>query len=296
MRRLIINADDLGLTPGVNRGIFHAHQQGVVTSATLMANAGAFQDAVTTAREYTPERPLAIGCHVVLLDGSPVLPANRVRSLLASRNGTLQGEFRNSFSELAVAVCRKHIAPNEVQAEAEAQIRTIQQAGIRLSHLDAHKHAHLFPSVLKPLLRAAKACGIRALRNPFAPVKPLAFAHLARRPHLWTRYSEVRMLRGLASKFRELVDAEGMITTDGTFGIVVTGALDLSLFEAIIGCIPEGTWEFCCHPGYNDPDLARVRTRLRQSRAAELQVLTSPDARAALARHGVQLVSYWDLQ
>lgn len=296
MRRLIINADDLGLTAGVNRAIFQAHEQGVVTSTTLMANASAFDDAAHAAQTHAAEKPLSIGCHVVLLDGAPLLPPARVRSLLASANGGESGVFRNSFSELAVAVARGRICADEVQAEAEAQIRKIKQAGINPSHFDAHKHAHLFSSVLKPLLRAAKASGIHALRNPFAPIKPLAFAHLLKRPHLWTRYSEVRILRGLASRFRELVASENIVTTDGTFGIVVTGALDLPLFEAIIGCIPEGTWELCCHPGYNDSDLAQVRTRLRDSRAKELEILTSTAARAALEKHGVQLISYWDLQ
>jgi predicted glycoside hydrolase/deacetylase ChbG (UPF0249 family) len=87
-----------------------------------------------------------------------------------------------------------------------------------------------------------------------------------------------------------------MATTDGTFGIVSTGALDWELFRAIIGCIPEGTWELCCHPGYADAGLARVRTRLRAARDREREVLTSPAARAALEEHGIELISYWELQ
>ena len=77
--------------------------------------------------------------------------------------------------------------------------------------------------------------------------------------------------------------------------IVSTGALDLMLFRAIIGCIPEGTWEFCCHPGYNDAALAGVRTRLRASRERERQVLTSAAAREILAENGIELITYWDL-
>jgi predicted glycoside hydrolase/deacetylase ChbG (UPF0249 family) len=153
----------------------------------------------------------------------------------------------------------------------------------------------MFAGILRPLLRAARSCGVRAVRNPFAPVKPLAFAHLLRRPRLWKRYSEVRALRRLLDNFRSCVQEEQMITTDGTFGIVATGALDVKLFEAIVGCIPEGTWEFVCHPGYDDADLAAVRTRLRASRARELQVLTSEAARAALQQHGVELMSWREL-
>ncbi|MGE5206747.1 MAG: ChbG/HpnK family deacetylase, partial [Chlamydiota bacterium] len=133
------------------------------------------------------------------------------------------------------------------------------------------------------------------LRNPFAPLKPLAFAHLLRRPRLWKRYAEVTALRRLLDNFRRTVQEEQMITTDGTFGIVATGALDQRLFEAIVGCIPEGTWEFVCHPGYNDAELSTVRTRLRQSRLQELEVLTSTAARAVLERHGVELISWKQL-
>jgi predicted glycoside hydrolase/deacetylase ChbG (UPF0249 family) len=149
---------------------------------------------------------------------------------------------------------------------------------------------------LQPVLQAARACGIRAVRNPFAPVQPLAFAHLIRRPHLWKRFTQVKVLRGWEDGFRRAVAGHGMVTTDGTFGIVSTGALDLELFEAIVGCIPEGTWEFCCHPGYNDDDLKHANTRLRESRDQEREVLTSPAGREIIARHHIELISYWELQ
>ena len=154
---------------------------------------------------------------------------------------------------------------------------------------------HLLPPVLAPMLRAARACGVRAVRNPFAPLKPLAMAHLARRPRLWTRYTEVKLLQRFSAQFRQAVADAGMITTDGTFGIVVTGALDDQLFTAIVGSLPEGTWELVCHPGYCDEELRRVKTRLRESREQELRGLTSATARWAVEAAGVQLISYADL-
>jgi predicted glycoside hydrolase/deacetylase ChbG (UPF0249 family) len=149
--------------------------------------------------------------------------------------------------------------------------------------------------VFEPLLEAARACGVGAVRNPFAPLRPLAFAHLLRRPKLWTRYSEVKILRGFAGRFRQRVREMGMQTTDGSFGVVTTGAMTQQLFEAIIGCMPEGTWEFVCHPGYNDQELDSVRTRLRASRERELEVLTSGAARKALEQRGIELISYREL-
>ena len=290
MRRLIINADDFGLTAGVNRAIVEAHQHGVVTSATLMAGGRAFAEAAQWAQSL-PE--LSVGCHVVLVDGEPQLGADHVSTLLAAGNGSAQ--FRRGLGEFAAAALRARLDPAQVEAEAAAQMRKLQSAGIALSHFDTHKHAHMFPAVLRPLLRAARACGVRAVRNPFAPVRPLAFAHLLRRPRLWKRYSQVMGLRRLLDGFRRAVQEHEMLTTDGTFGVVTTGALDLRLFEAIVGCIPEGTWEFVCHPGYIDAELSGVRTRLRESRVQELQVLTSPEARAVLERYGVELISFRDL-
>ncbi len=286
MPRLIINADDLGLTPGVNRAILQAHQQGVVTSTTLMANSAAFDDAVLQVHQ-APR--LSVGCHVMLVDGEPLLEP-RPRTL--ARNG----RFRDGIARFALAAMRGRLDPEEIGAEATAQIRKLQAAGVTVSHLDTHKHTHLFPAVLKPLLQAAKACGVGAVRNPFAPLAPLALAHLVKRPRLWTRYSEVRLLRRYAADFRRLVADAGMATTDGTLGIVVTGRLDPALFDAIVGSIPDGTWEFVCHPGYVDADLDAVRTRLRESRQQELDLLVSPAARKAIEARGMELISYRELQ
>jgi hopanoid biosynthesis associated protein HpnK len=286
VRRLIVNADDFGLTSGVNRAIAQAHRDGLVTSATLMANASAFAEAATLARGMPT---LSVGCHIVLIDGAPLSPASSLGSLVEN------DAFGNSLGRFAWRALRGRLNEEQIEAEATAQIRRLQSAGIEVSHIDTHKHTHMFPAVLRPLLRAARSCGVPAIRNPFVPLRPLAFAHLVRRPRLWTRYSEVRILASLANRFRRAVQDAGMVTTDGSFGVVSTGALDLRLFEAIIGCIPEGTWEFVCHPGYNDADLGRTTTRLRASREKELQVLTSAEARRAIERRGIELISYREL-
>jgi len=286
VRRLIVNADDFGYTSGVNRAILEAHSRGVVTSATLMANGPAFAEAVQLAGTVPK---LSIGCHVVLTDGEPVLGAERLPSL------TSGSHFRDGMIAFAARAIAGRIDGDEIAAEASAQIRKIQSAGIAVSHLDTHKHTHLFPKILRPLLRAAADCGVRAVRNPFGPRLPLRSSHLLARPGLWTRYAEVRILGRFAGKFREAVDREGFTTPDGTLGIVVTGALDETLFYAIARSIPEGTWEFVCHPGYNDADLQAGKTRLRESRETELRVLTLPAAREVLAQQGVELISYREL-
>jgi chitin disaccharide deacetylase len=289
VRRLIINADDFGFTSGVNRAIVAAHTHGVVTSSTLMANGPAFAEAAQLAKNL-PQ--LSVGCHVVLIDGVPVLDASQLPSLTKRNRAPEFGDGIKTFAARAVTA---RFNADEITAEATAQIRKIQSAGITVSHFDTHKHTHLFPKVLRPLLRAAAECGVHALRNPFGPRLPLRSSQLLARPNLWTRYAEVRVLRRFAKQFHETVNHEGFAAPDGTLGIEVTGTLDETLFRAIAQNIPDGTWEFVCHPGYNDADLQAANTRLRQSRETELRVLTLRVARELISSAGIELISYHDL-
>lgn len=286
MRRLIVNADDFGLTRGVNHAIAEAHTQGIVTSATLMANGQAFEDAIQRAKSTSR---LSVGCHVVLVDGVPVL--GRRSSSLASKRAQ-DGRFYEGLSGFAMRAVWGGVDAEEIEAEVTAQIRKLQAAGVAVSHLDTHKHTHIFPVVLHPLLRAARTCGVRAVRNPFGPVH---ISIVAKRPSLWKRYSQVIVLSRLGGTFRRAVSDAGMLAPDGTVGIVTTGTMEDRLFKSIVESLPEGTWELVCHPGYNDAELGSVRTRLRESREIELRLLTSPEAREILDRSGVQLISYREL-
>ncbi|HTV65067.1 MAG TPA: ChbG/HpnK family deacetylase [Bryocella sp.] len=294
MRRLIVNADDFGLTSGVNRAIAQAHEHGIVTSTTLMANSRAFAGAVEVARSAAGDRPLSVGCHIVLMDGEPLLPSEKVPTLLDPGNNDAR-RFRDSLNDFVIASFRHKLNPDEIEAEASAQIGRIQAAGIQPTHFDTHKHAHMFPAVLRPLLRAAKAHDLPAVRNPFGQVWPLPLSNLLRTRQVWKRFAQLNVLRKLGGTFRAEVAAHGLRTTDGSLGVLATGSLDLKLFTAMIDNMPEGTWEFVCHPGYNDAELEGVRTRLRQSREQELALLTSPEARDLLARRSIQLISYREL-
>jgi len=287
VRRLIVNADDFGLTAGVNRAILEAHSHGIVTSSTLMANGPAFEDAVRVAQSFPG---LSVGCHIVLVDGSPVLEPSRVASLISDSNGSQQfREKLGSFSFLAIS---GRLDSGEIEAEITAQIRKLQSYGIAVSHLDTHKHTHILPHVLKPLLRAAKACGVHAMRNPF---EPATLALLAENPGWWRQCGKVKALHSLAGMFRRAAKEAGVVTPDGTVGVVGTGYLTENRFLSMVERLPEGTWEFVCHPGYNDDDLQKVKTRLRESREEELRILTSPSVREWLHNKGIELITYRQL-
>jgi hopanoid biosynthesis associated protein HpnK len=285
VRRLIVNADDFGVTAGVNRAIVEGNRQGIVTSATMMANAQASEAAIDLARA---QPGLKTGCHVVLIDGVP-LAAN----LPSLTNGSAR--FRSSLKEFAMAAVRKKVAAEEIEREVEAQVRKLQSSGITLTHVDSHKHTHMFPHVLRPLLRAARACGIRAVRNPFEPMRSWPGSMVLGTPGLWLRSAGVMAFGMFATEFRRAIKEQGMVSTDGTVGIAATGLLDQDKLSRILEALPEGTWELVCHPGYSDADLQSAGTRLTQSREIELAALTSAATKEALARRKIELISYADL-
>jgi predicted glycoside hydrolase/deacetylase ChbG (UPF0249 family) len=282
--RLILNADDFGLTPGINRAIGELHAAGVLTSATLMANGPAFDDAVAVARAHPT---LGVGCHIVLTDGVPLAPLEHIPGLLGPDGKTL----RPSLTDFIQALLRGKIKPAEIELESLFQIRKLQAAGITITHLDTHKHTHLFPVVTRQLLALAESNHIHAIRNPFEPSWSLALDHGSR-----ARRLAIRLIGRLRPRFAASLPLHhGRVhTTDGTVAISATGHLDaVTLAQVLRALPPTGTYELCCHPGYNDRDLDRVTTRLRAHRNSERaallteipRILTQPDA-PTLAHYG----------
>src|SRR5580698_8573157 len=160
--RLIINADDFGLTPGINRAIVELHRAGVVTSATLMATGPAFDDAVALA---LANPTLGVGCHLVLIDGMPLCHAESIPTLLGGDGKT----FRRSNVDFAQAALRGTIDADDIARETLAQIQRLQRAGIDVTHIDSHKHSHLLPAVASTVFHIANRCGVPSMRNPFEP-------------------------------------------------------------------------------------------------------------------------------
>jgi hopanoid biosynthesis associated protein HpnK len=262
--RLIVNADDFGLTAGVNRAVSELHAAGVLTSTTLMARAGATSDAIEAARS-TPS--LGVGCHVVLVDGEPALPPNEIPTLVDQKTGYFPAKLTTFLARLFSG----RISVDEIEAEAAAQIRSLKVTGLELTHVDTHKHTHMFPPVLRPVLRAARAANIGAVRNPFEP----SWAVRATAGAGWARCAEVGLLRNLESRCLRIIAQEGLATTSGTIAVVGTGVLNAAAVRSLLSAMPDGTWELVTHPGYNDADLAEVRTRLRESRDVERRALSA---------------------
>jgi predicted glycoside hydrolase/deacetylase ChbG (UPF0249 family) len=260
---LILNADDFGLTNGINRAIAELHTAGTLTSTTLMANGPAFDDAVRIAHA---QPTLGIGCHVVLTDGVPLSPPETIPTLLGPDRKT----FRSSLGNFFLAALLGKIDAADIYREAQAQIDRIQQQGIPLTHIDTHKHTHILPQIARPLLAVAERAGIHAIRNPFEPRWSIA---LGKSPLL--RRLQLRSLRHLQPRFLALpqIRSRSVRTTNGTLGISATGQLNPTTLRNILNAMPNGTWEMVCHPGYNDRDLDAITTRLRNTREIERSAL-----------------------
>lgn len=264
MKRLIVNADDFGLTSGVNQAIVELHGHGLLTSATLMARASATEEAIQLALAHPN---LGVGCHVVLVDGSPITPVELLPCLTGAKDfSPTLGSFLVRIHTGQATGC--NIA-QDIETETHAQISRLQSSGLNLTHIDTHKHTHMFPAVLRPVLRAARAAGIRAIRNPYEP----AWSVRATPGAPWLRRTQVQLLRTLQSSFQRIVAEEDFVTTDGAIGVLATGTLDSATLASLLNAMPNGTWELVTHPGYNDAALAKVHTRLLASRHIELEAL-----------------------
>jgi predicted glycoside hydrolase/deacetylase ChbG (UPF0249 family) len=220
---------------------------------------------------------------VLLVDARPLLAGGAIPSLVLDGGG--EAQFPPNLLDLACRALLRRLDPHEVEAEITAQIRKLERAGIQVSHLDSHKHTHLFPAVFRPMLRAASKCGIRAIRNPFEPLFAAGMRH-------WKRRFQLGILSSYGKGFRRALAEAGLRSPDGCIGVVASGGLDSAGFRSLIENLPAGTWEFVVHPGYNDSELASIRTRLRGSRETELALLTSAPARELIEREGIELISY----
>jgi len=287
VKNLIVNADDLGWTEGVNRGIAEAHRKGLVTSTSLLASGPSFGSALEIART-NPE--LGVGVHLNLSDGPPTAKPEDVRGLLNDA-----GELEGGPESLLLRIASRSLNLEEVEHEWDAQIRKIRDSRITPTHLDGHKHVQMLPGLFEVALRLAKKHGIRAIRVSHEESKLRALLSSGREQKagvVLKQGVQARGLKLLARDAREMADHAGLATCDHFCGIAQTGVLTREGVESLLKNLPQGTTELMCHPGYVDESLRRSATRLQESRQVELDILTDPAVRKLVATQGIRLISY----
>ena len=289
MKNLIVNADDLGWTKGVNRGIAEAHRNGIVTSTSLLANGCAFDDGVEIARALPR---LGVGVHLNLSDGKPVAPVEKV-SNLAGENG----EFSGGPESLLFRLTAKSLSPKEVEIEWNAQIEKVRAAGVQPTHLDGHKHVQMLPGLFRVALRLAKKHGIEAVRvsHEASTLRAALTGGSESTSVVLKQGVQARGLKLLARDARKIAERSGIATSDYFCGIAQTGVLTKKGVLQLLASLPEGTTELMCHPGYADGDLKSSATRLQASRQTELEILTDNEVRKNIAALGIRLINYEEI-
>jgi predicted glycoside hydrolase/deacetylase ChbG (UPF0249 family) len=284
---LIVNADDLGWTEGVNRGVAEAHRNGIVTSASLLANGAAYASGVKVART-TPG--LSVGVHLNLNDGEPIAPQELVTSLL-NESGEMQGRPESLLLRLA----RRSVPLHEIELEWDAQIQKVRDSGIEPTHLDGHRHVQMLPGLFEIALRLAKKHGIAAIRisHEESSLRAALSAGAKQKGTVVMRQGvQARGLKLLAPDAHEKAERAGIATADYFCGIAQTGEMTREGVMRLLEILPEGTTELMCHPGYMDAALAKSATRLQASRQMELEILTGTEIRNLVASQGIRLIDY----
>jgi hopanoid biosynthesis associated protein HpnK len=287
MKELILNADDFGYTRGVNEGIVRAHEDGILTSATLMANGPAFDDAVEQAKAHPK---LGVGCHLVLTGGFSVAPKEEIPSL-ADRKGRLP----ETLAALVTRVSVGSVRTKEMEIELRAQLEKIRRAGIELTHVDTHKHTHVHPRVMAAIGRVAREFGITRVRNPIENLRDSWRMARSQNAGLIQNMAASLAVRAVGSWFGAISRKYGLRCPDHFLGLAATGHLSAAALCRLIDTVPEGRTEIMLHPGICDAELVETGSRLRQQRQTELDGLLAAGARQALEANDIRLISYREL-
>jgi predicted glycoside hydrolase/deacetylase ChbG (UPF0249 family) len=277
-RLLVINADDLGFAPGVNRGILEAHRAGTLTSASMMVNTPAFAEAVDLVRGDAPR--LGVGLHLNFVAGRPLAD---VPSLVDAASGTF-----HPLEVLARRALAGVVDAADVRRECEAQLAALTAAGIQPTHVDSHRHAHAMPGILPAVAAAARDAGISIVRRPLdqpSLLDPIAGAKMLVLHAAWRA-----ALHGVAPAHREMLARAPHFR-----GIAMQGAPDVrDRLLATLDTLARGATEIMMHPGYDDAVLAEQDT-FRQERVADAKALLDPAVGARLRRGDIRLVHFGEL-
>lgn len=272
-RRLIINADDFGMTAGVNSGIVKGLKEGVLTSTTLMPNMPGTEDAFEYCR-MDPELP--VGLHFNITSGCPVSRAEEVPTLVNER------ENFHAIRTLIPLLNGGLVDAVDVIREFDAQMNLMLQHGIRPTHVDSHKHLHLFPDILKLLLDRMKHFGIKTMR----------YSEKSPREIYGSMGLDVQGLQ--ANPAVSVIREDGFQVPDGLLGLDLVGQLNEKTLKNILAMLPEGTWELMCHPGETDAQLGQLST-LTGGRKEDLAGVMGQTIGQVIKDAGIRLISYRDL-
>ncbi len=272
-RILIVNGDDFGLSHEVNEGIERAHQDGVLTSTSLMVNGPAFEDAVARARRLPH---LGVGLHLALVETPPTLPASEWDGALEP-----DGRFPFNPAKAGFRYWFRRGLRDTIGREVRAQLDRFRSTGLPCTHIDGHMNLQVHPVVREAVLAVAKESGVRWVRAPWddlgltlridASGLPLKVLHAA-------------FFRPLSARVRKRAAEVGVRTCDGVHGVYQSGRIDARFLCEMLARLGPGVRELYAHP------------RLDASGPnADLAALSSPSVREAVDRAGFRLAHFGEV-
>lgn len=283
MKRLIVTADDFGASLPVNEAIEQAHQNGILTTASLMVGAAAALDAAERAKRMPS---LKVGLHVVLVCGRPLLPADHIPDLVDD-----QGNFSTQLARAGINFFLRSKVRRQLEAEIRAQFAAFRNTSLTLDHVNAHNHMHVHPTVLSLILKVGREYGARAVR---LPREPFLSSWRAARDGLPRRLANSLLLNPWMSLMKWRLEKARVAHNDYIFGMNDTGHMTEQRVLGLLAHLPHGVSEMYFHPALSkwdgmDPDMAGYACE------AEFRALTSPAIASALRQYDIQKVSFSDL-
>ena len=284
--RIIINADDFGQSTAVNDAVLEACERGILTSATIMANMPAFEEA---ARSASSMRRLGVGVHLNILRGVPLSEPGRVSSLVDRR-----GRFLDSAGAFLARALVGRIDYDEVEAEFEAQVSRAVDFGISPTHIDSEKHLHVvFHRIGEAACRVAKRFGIKALR---VVREPMSLLRVMPRASL-SQTLKLMILNRQGSQLARVASREGLVFPDRSFGVALAGRMTAEVYSRLFRVVTPGTIEVMCHPAVSENASGGARSPgwLDRMRVEEYRALLDPAVKGAADSCGATLINYGDL-
>ena len=270
-RRLIVNADDFGRSASINQAVVRAHREGILTTASLMVNEPAFEEAVALARDNPT---LGVGLHLTLLCGHSTLPHAEIPGLVNAN-----GEFGNNPPGTGFRYFFQHGLREQLRREIHAQFQKFRATRLPLDHVNGHLHLHLHPTVFRILMSDAAQLGIKRLRLTFDPFRlnlRLASGHLA------YRALHAAIYHALSARARPALAQRGIRHTEAVFGLLQNARVDEPYITRLLPQIPAGDSELYSHPSLDEFE-------------NEFNALISPRVREQVNQLGIKLIRYQDL-
>jgi chitin disaccharide deacetylase len=266
------------LAPEVNEAVEQAHRHGILTAASLMIGAPAAVDAIARAKRLPG---LRVGLHLVLVEGTPILPREQVPHLVDE-----SGRFHANMMKAGLAFFFCPAVRRQLAAEIEAQFSAFTSTGLSLDHVDAHKHFQLHPTVADLIVKIGRSHGVRAMRVPHEDARVLAAAAPRERPaparatSAWAQFSKRRLAK------------TGLAIPGQVFGLAWSGAMTTPRLKGILRNLPAGLSEIYLHPATTGT-FAGATPGYRY--AEELAALTDPEVIAAARAPDIRLGGFADL-